>query len=380
MLGCLKALGAINAVVPKKPTRVLFYESQMGAPKDNTEALCNWIVDHDAEHKLELLYCAGCIPDQKLSSACKRVGVLGGLLGFLRAKYVFYSFGGMRIDPSKHQKVICLWHGIPLKSIGKMADARCSSEDIDDFTEVLATSDLLVPVMARAFGCTEDKVMVAGQPRNDYLAQPVSYKRAIGDGIGEVDKAILWMPTFRRSSDGRFGEGFSGISAYPPLLADSRDLEQLNDLLADRHIVLIVKAHSYDSLELDSMSHIRFVTDRDLAEAGIKLYQLIASFDALITDYSSVAFDFMLLDRPIAYTIDDFDEYERCRGFSFDDPLSLMPGRKMIDKQDLFDFCISVADGVDDHKDERNRVLEMMYEYRTGSSCERIAEHVGLEL
>ena len=60
------------------------------------------------------------------------------------------------------------------------------------------------------------------------------------------------------------------------------------------------------------------------------MYVLLRNADALITDYSSAYFDYMLLNRPIAFTVEDIEEYRKKRGFVFDNPFEYMPVRRLI--------------------------------------------------
>lgn len=63
-----------------------------------------------------------------------------------------------------------------------------------------------------------------------------------------------------------------------------------------------------------------------LEKKQIKLYELIGISDGLLSDYSSVAVDYLLLDRPLGYVLADYNIYKEKRGFVFEDPLEYMPG------------------------------------------------------
>ena len=76
----------------------------------------------------------------------------------------------------------------------------------------------------------------------------------------------------------------------------------------------------------EQLTCVQFIQESDLEMAGIQLYELLGQTDALMTDYSSVAVDYMLCDKPIAFLLEDYEAYRKNRGFVFEDPLQYMPG------------------------------------------------------
>ena len=101
------------------------------------------------------------------------------------------------------------------------------------------------------------------------------------------------------------------------MLTERQALE-LNEMLKLRNAKLIVKIHPLQKLsgEMKKYSYIEFVTQEQLNKSEMTVYSLLRAADALITDYSSVYFDFMMLDRPIGFTVDDIEEYKKNRGFA----------------------------------------------------------------
>ena len=77
---------------------------------------------------------------------------------------------------------------------------------------------------------------------------------------------------------------------------------------------------------------------------------------ALITDYSSVFLDYYLLNRPVAFTINDYEEYKDKRGFVFEDIKSLMVGSVICDSHDLLEFLESVMKSEDIYIEERKKI------------------------
>ena len=102
------------------------------------------------------------------------------------------------------------------------------------------------------------------------------------------------------------------------------------------------------------------------------LYRLISQCDAMITDYSSVFYDFMLLDRPLAFTVDDYDVYKNGRGFAVDNPDYLTAGYKIHNKEELKEFIEDLIKNNDLYKEQRNEVNKLVNTYNDGKQCERV--------
>lgn len=377
-LGILKLLGVLNQFIPKKD-RILFYESMSDVPVDNSEALCTWLLRNGFDKHYEFVYCVPSLGPFSEPMSCRRVGALGGVIAFLRSKYVFYSFGGFRIRPAANQSVVCLWHGAQLKTIGKLtSDEYMAKEDLDDFTYVIATAEIFAPIMKRAMGCPDSKVRVLGYPRNDYLFSEVGSLDSIWGDASHCSKAILWMPTFRNSVSGRWGSGFQETETGLPVLTKYENLRELDALLVEQRTLLIVKAHPLSQVNFAGLKHIRKISNEHIFAAGMRLYEFVNKFDALITDYSSIYFDWLLLDRPMAFTLDDFDEYAEKHGFALSDPLSFMPGEHVFTPSEFERFCADVAQGRDRFRADRQRVRKMTCAFSDDQNCKRLVEELGM--
>ena len=117
----------------------------------------------------------------------------------------------------------------------------------------------------------------------------------------------------------------------------------------------------------------------DIEYNNYHLYNLVAQCDSLITDYSSIYFDYLLLDRPIGFTIDDIESYRRNRGFIIDNPESLMPGMKIRNIQDFKDFISNTINNIDTYSDERKKINDLANKYQDDNNCKRIIELVKLK-
>ncbi|MEC2340578.1 CDP-glycerol glycerophosphotransferase family protein [Weizmannia sp. CD-2023] len=370
-----RMLSVLNQLIPKNKHIILFYDSMNPYLQDNTEAIYNYI-----RHTRKLnkkLFC--CVPNSKVREK-NIVGIYRGVLIFLRAKYVFYSFGDFRIKPSKGQMVINQWHGAPIKAIGKMMnDNIYQKEKLDNFTFLLATSPLFANVLSKAFDCNKNKIKIIGQARNDYLFSKKDGLAGIDIQKENYSKMILWMPTFRVSKDNRFHDAeIKNKETLLPILKTVNDLKSLNYFLNSVNVLLVIKIHSHAMFNRINLSNIKVITNDDIYPKGIKLYEFVKEFDALITDYSSVFIDFLLLDKPIGFTLDDYESYLENRGFSIEEPIKIMPGHHIFNYEDFSSFIKDVALSVDIYKERRKEVLKLTNSFVDAENCARLLELVGI--
>ena len=121
------------------------------------------------------------------------------------------------------------------------------------------------------------------------------------------------------------------------------------------------------------------MTQAQFEAEGGDLYRLFLSSAALLTDYSSAFFDYLLLDRPIGFTVDDFSAYQSDRGFVTDNPESLMAGAKLQDFPELLAFLKDICAGIDRYKAKRREINQLVNSHQTGGAAEKILDAVGLK-
>ena len=290
-----------------------------------------------------------------------------------RAQFLIYE--NKMIPKSRKEQTSCyLNHGIPLKATkGKITVYK-------DTDYVLSPSKNMDDIISEQFGADKKQLIICGAPRTDCLFQ-TEKKRQLADflHLEQYDRMILWTPTFRvhenysrRDSEKKFRFGM-------PLLDQDEDLKALLDALKKRNILLVVKPHIHQELselKVNETEHIRIVKQDALEQLDSNVYDLMKLSDAMITDYSSIGFDYMLLNRPIGYTIDDIEQYTI--GFSVQNPLDYMPGMKMKKIEDLLKFIVLVAFSRDDYKEERERLRDRLYAYQDGNNSERLLRLLGL--
>ena len=106
---------------------------------------------------------------------------------------------------------------------------------------------------------------------------------------------------------------------------------------------------------------------------GVSTANLMQSFDALITDYSAAYHEYIMLNRPIALTIDDFEEYSSKTGFLFD-YFEWIKGEYLKTTSDLMRFIENVANGIDTAKAEREQAMHRIHQYVDNQSTKRVVD------
>lgn len=249
-----------------------------------------------------------------------------------RTKYFYImATAGIWISDSRHPKHIIkrekctyiqTWHGTPLKKLAlDMDDVFMAGEtNIEDykknFKDNTSTWDYLISqnnysteIFKRAFDFHRS-ILETGYPRNDLLfkGNNEEYIRKVKEELKlPLDKkVILYAPTWRDNE-------FYGKGQYK--FNPAIDFDRLQKELS-KDYVLIVKYHYLVMDQIDWSSYAGFIYDFDLSQDISDLY-LVS--DILITDYSSVMFDYSLLKRPMIFYCYDLIEYkDKLRGFYFD--------------------------------------------------------------
>ena len=231
----------------------------------------------------------------------------------LQAGYAFDTHvGDLNNYALNGAKRIRLWHGMPLKKIGNddllninknfiiryLKNINYSYIKNADFT--ISSSEFFIPFLSSAFLLNSNNILLTGIPRTDYF-----YINKIENIIIKIrnqflnSKIILFMPTFRFSG--------SGGSVYNPFEGFHFNKEKFSEFLKEENIVFLYKPHFNDrklSFEL-SLDRFILLNDNDYDE----LYILLSNIDILITDYSSVYFDFLCLRKPIILNPFDYEDY-----------------------------------------------------------------------
>lgn len=240
----------------------------------------------------------------------------------------------------------------------------------------------MTEIFSKSFECNKNDVVVLGYPRNDNLFDKKDYIKLFGYNKSNYLKSILWMPTFRKSINGRYNTGIDQFdNRWFPLFNNKQEMDQLNVKLQEMNVLLVIKLHPLsiqNTYKYSSYSNILVVNNELMNKVDIQNYKLLSNFDALITDYSSVYFDYLLLDRPVAFVFNDIENYRNQRGFTFEDPIELMPGDFITNQNQFFSFLNSVLTETDNYRETRHKVNDFVNTYKDNNSSYRILNYCGI--
>ena len=234
------------------------------------------------------------------------------------------------------QKYIQTWHGTPLKTLGK--DMRLGIESMYNVQHNFLQADYITfpndftrDVMMDCYNLNplySGKVVMAGYPRNEIFFDEQSGK-TLKKKLGLENKTVYgYMPTWRGTSNHDIS-----TEVYGKTVAEI--FRKLDKKLTDDQ-VLFVNFHPIlkNAVSLDDYKHIKPFPP------GVDNYSFLNCCDALITDYSSVFFDYSLTKKPIILFMYDYDEYMHDRGMYMD--VAELPFKKIYDVDEFIDV---LADG-----------------------------------
>ena len=303
----------------------------------------------------------------------------GYYTAFARAKFwVVNGWIPLRIQKKPGQIALQCWHGTPLKrlryDIPASADtthreAAFRDNDIDmvRYDYFISPSRWASKTFISAFNLKKlgkaDIMIETGYPRNDYL---LTYPKSdIARLKKKFDlptdkKVILYAPTWR---DDQLVQG-EGYEYQTPV-----NFEYLRDKLSDEYIILF-RAHNLVANAFDFSKYEGFIYDVSNADDINELYVIS---DVLVTDYSSVFFDYANLRRPVLFFMYDKEHYEKdLRGFYLD--LDTLPGGIVTTEAQLAE-ALGDLSSYQDHYKRRYQSFNRTYNYLDdGHASQRVAK------
>ncbi len=296
------------------------------------------------------------------------------------AKYWIFNYRVQdQIYPKKDQVYVQCWHGTPLKKLGydlKNTNNAMNTDseiyekyktDAKKFKYILSPSKFATEKFISAWNLEKTnmthKVIEEGYPRNDFLYnfKQEDVEKIKNDlGLPKDKKIILYAPTWRDDQH-ESGVGYTYKTEV--------DFDLLRDRLKDEYVILF-RAHYLVANSFDFEKYKGFIYNVSEVDNINDLYIIS---DILITDYSSVFFDYASLKRPMIFYMYDFDKYkDELRGFYID--IDELPGEITKTENDL----INAINKVKDFKyDEKYKKFNEKYNYLDdGNAAKRVTEKI----
>jgi len=262
------------------------------------------------------------------------------------------------------QKIINLNYFISCKN-----DLIIGKNDRWKYLDAVVTTSLLgSTVISSQTGVKLDRCLELGFPRNDTLfckEKQANIINWIEKEIGyRPSKIIVYAPTYRdyekksKIDSNRFLFGY--------------DIPELESFLLENQICLISKLHNLTKKET-------IILPKGVIPFKIcyefTFYDLLAITDCLITDYSSVGYDFLLVNRPIIYNLYDLEKYIEDRGLSYEPYDEFCPGAVVNNSFEMMEELTNFVQGIDHYKEKRIRLSRIFHKNMDKLSSERIISY-----
>ncbi|GGN04016.1 hypothetical protein GCM10009721_34270 [Terrabacter tumescens] len=258
------------------------------------------------------------------------------------------------------QRYLQTWHGIPLKRMGKDVlgwdlPERLPDRGIGAWDHLVVPNPYFAETFVPAFAY-EGKQVRWGTPRNDVLVNGTLTREEARRLLDLPDdaKIVLYAPTFRES------------------LRDKRskvtlpfDVDGLLEALGPEYFLLL-RPHYLNKIHVPGTARYRAIDASTVQDVNL----LYIAADVLVTDYSSVMFDFALLGKPMIFHTFDYDEYLMTRGTYFD-LRAEAPGPFTTTTDELVAALRSAESGTTEHAAAYDRFLERFCGMEDGHASER---------
>lgn len=325
---------------------------------------CIWVVDRKG------------VQIQGKHKTCKRFS-LKYYYYMNRSKYWVNNMRQPLSVPRREETVmLATWHGTPLKRlVFDMDDVHSATPQYKDIVYrqtrawdyLLSDNPFSTEKFQSCFLFEKEKILEYGYPANDpmYASDREEHAREIKKklGIPENKKVILYAPTWR--DDNFYEAGQYGFDL-------DLDVNRLKEEFGDEY-VLLLRLHYFVVDQLDLSQYGDFTVDGSSYDDITDLY-LIS--DILITDYSSVFFDFANLKRPILYYTYDLEKYrDVLRGFYLDMENDL-PGPLLLTNDEVVDAIKNIDEITLKYKDKYQEFYNRFCCVDDGNAAKRVCEKV----
>lgn len=234
--------------------------------------------------------------------------------------------------------------------------------------------DFMKEIGPRINNISKEKAIFLGYPRNDiFFDEKIDIHNVFPEN--SFDKCIVWLPTFRQNKANT--RQYSSISQ--PIIHNVEDAKILNDYAREKNILIVLKPHfnqNMDAIKKVQLENLLIIDDEYLFEKGVILYQVLAASDAMLTDYSSVYYDYLNADKPIGLCWEDFDEFNERDGFEVDLEPIIASSEMVNTMDDMYRFIDNISNGVDLKRVERNKYNDLVNPYHDGNSSKRVVDFI----
>ncbi len=300
-----------------------------------------------------------------------------GFLFSMMAEKTFVSVGIKDVNRYvvNRKDVIMMWHGsTPIKKIVFDDTITRNKQSLIEkliftFFPFLGSTHLKGLVISgsvessrifqSAFDANEEQVILTGFPRNDSFFNISQTAPLLTELNNSKLTNVIYMPTHRKEGRGELSDLFN--YNFDEL---NQSLESLNSKLFIKLHYFHLKTHTFKNL-----SHLYFITDDDIEQ---DIYTVLNKFDIMITDYSSVHFDYLLTKKPIIFAPFDKEKYiknDREFYFNYDE---VTPGPQANNWKEILVYIEKFIQNPKLYEEERLNVMNRFNQYTDSQNCQRV--------
>lgn len=372
--------GSIRATTKKEDNYIIFESSDYFY--DNSYELFKYVRENYKNYKIKYIVTNKAQREFGLKIGLKNSDMISyknkvALYKYsLKAKVIFFSYDNYwkNMKLNEGTKLVNLGHGeFPIKDCSKYYDYILGPQ-VNTVESIFGGDKAKEILEAKYPHFKTHPIVINGFPRNDEIFKN-SCKKAdfLKDlGINEDLDIICSLCTFRNEhkQDAKFFQ-----DEYPINLSDE-DLVKLNNLLKENKQLLLIKIHHAQKGTSipENLSNIKFIENEYLIEKGISNSVIYSLSKAMLTDYSSAFYAFLLLYRKIGFITVDKAKYEANRGFTVKEVDNYLPGEKIWNKEELFDFFKNL-DKEDRFTKERENIRKGFVGDHRYDNCKAICDY-----
>lgn len=380
---CNKLYNKVFIKLPINKKRVMF-ESFLGRNvSGNPKYLYEQMIKDGLDNKYDLIWILNNI-DEPINGSGKKVKRKTLKYYYYMATSKYWIFNCRQSDEiikRKENIYLQTWHGTPLKKLAMDMDNvnMAGQTDINEYKEkfynnsrrwdyLLIQNDYSREIFKKAFAF--NKTILNGYPANDILYTE-NNKESIDKikdklNIPKNKKIILYAPTWRDDNFYKKGHYRMNIEL---------DLDKMQKELGNEYIILL-RMHYLITNNINIEKYKGFVYDYS---QGYDIQELYLVSDILITDYSSVMFDYSNLNRPIIFFTYDIEQYrDALRGFYFDFEEEA-PGPLVVDTEGVIECLKSIDDINKQYKNKKEKFYNKFCHIDDGNKAKEILDAINLK-
>ncbi|GEK88388.1 CDP-glycerol glycerophosphotransferase, TagB/SpsB family [Alkalibacterium putridalgicola] len=331
----------------------------------NNNEYVNYIIDKDSPDYYKI---------NKVTPPLKRFSFNANLKIF-RSEIIIYDTSYIDLIRCnskyiKHIKKINIFHGIHgLKKVSvQNANKRVKNDNY-----IIASSDYEAKIK-ESWGFSKDKIFVTGLPRFDNLERAKKNNK--------TENIIFFMPTWRpwfkrgflNPSDKELNE-FKNSNYYKNILKVASS-KAINEYLKEHNFILEIYVHKLMNKYLNNVSGLNNMSNIHFLDDGTNIQNCIINSKILITDYSSIFFDFLYLEKPIILFQFDKNKYYRSIPGSYisDEEVSELT---VFNADELFTkIKMHIKTQYDPFNIQSNRLSSRYIKFKDGNNCYRVYDMI----